>query len=403
MGRQHSTGWMPRSAVPLLLAAGLLLTSCTSNESLAPASQRGATVEPASTTQDVLGVTGEGALYGMHVPDNWNGSLVLWAHGYNSSSAPLTLTYSHFDPIKAWLLAQGYAVALSSYSENGWAVVDGATRTHQLVGLFTAQFRKPDRVYLFGRSMGSLVATKLAETHPAQYDGILAYCSFLGGAQMFADHIVNTRLLFELYYPGVLPGDPFGPPPLAPAAMLALAQAAMQANPAGMYDIQAAMTAIHMELSAVPGAQYESTLRNSIVAALSQFFGGYNELVRRGHGLPFDNWDTDYVIPAVQDNILRYRGHPDALAEFVRGYQPSGRLRIPMVTMDILYDNVTPLFHKNRYQELVDAAGASDYLYRIATLPEYDRHCPTTGTSGLNALMGAFQVLVDWVETGVHP
>lgn len=403
-------GQMPRTAVTLLLVLGMSSTACTSRDSLAPATQssaaRFAQTQPLGATQDVLGVTGEGALYGMYVPDNWNGTLVLWAHGYNSRSSPLTITYSHFEPIKAWLLAQGYAVALSSYSENGWAVFDGATRTHQLVGLFTAQFSKPARVYLIGRSMGSLVATKLAETYPSQYDGVLAYCGFLGGARMFGEHIMNTRLLFELYYPNVLPGDPFGPPPLAPAAMQALAGAAMLANPAGMYDIQAAMTAIKMALPAVPPVGqplYESTLRNSTLNALGQLWGGYDEFTRRGHGVPFDNMDVDYVIPYVNDNILRYRGHPDALNFFERGYQPTGRLRIPMVVMDIMYDFTTPLFHKDRYQELVDAAGASNFLYRTAVLPEYDRHCPTTTPAGLAALTGAFQQLVTWVETGVHP
>ena len=394
MGRRTT-----RSAGPLLLAVALLCTACNSKEAaLAPPralTQATTVVTPAQ----VSGVTGEGALYAMYVPSNWNGSLVLWAHGYNSPSDPLTLFYSHFEGIRTGLLDGGYAVALSSYSENGWAVVDGAARTHQLVGLFTARFQRPARVYLIGRSMGSLVATKLAETHPAQYDGIVAYCAFLGGAQMFVDHVFNTRLLFDLYYPGVLPGDPLDPPPVNPGTMLALAQAAMVADASKMHSIATAMAAIGMPLTAVPGSSYNTTLMGSILTALGYAINGYSELAMRGHGqIPFDNWDTDYVIPAVEAGIPRYHGNPDAMNFMQQAYQPSGRLRIPMVALDIMWDNVTPLFHKDAYQVLVDAEGASDLLFRTAVVPEY-RHCPSTSAPVLNA----FQLLVDWVENGVHP
>ena len=82
-------------------------------------------------------------------------------------------------------------------------MIDGIQRTHQLVGLFTARFQKPERVYIIGRSLGSLVAVALAETYPAQYDGVLAFCGFLGGAQAVMDAGVNIRLLFDVYYPVV--------------------------------------------------------------------------------------------------------------------------------------------------------------------------------------------------------
>ena len=77
----------------------------------------------------VDGRVGPGALYRLVRPTNWNGSLMIYAHGYVSPDAPVAL------PPEANLFVTlvtqfGFAIAFSSYSENGWTVKDGAPRTH---------------------------------------------------------------------------------------------------------------------------------------------------------------------------------------------------------------------------------------------------------------------------------
>jgi hypothetical protein len=59
--------------------------------------------------------------------------------------------------IREGLLARGFAFALSTYSENGFAVKQGIQQTHQLRGLFKAHFGEPKRSYLMGESMGGVV------------------------------------------------------------------------------------------------------------------------------------------------------------------------------------------------------------------------------------------------------
>jgi pimeloyl-ACP methyl ester carboxylesterase len=332
----------------------------------------------------------------MYVPEAWNGSLVLYAHGYNSSDEPLTLDDENLAEIRNGLNELGYAVAYSSWSENGWAVLDGIQRTHQLVGLFTARFETPARVYLIGRSLGSLVVTSLAESHPEQYDGVLPVCAFLGGGQAFADYISNIRLLFNLYYPGVLPGDPLGSPPLGAGTMLGLAKTAMKADIAGAGHIADAMVVIGMPVPVVPGQP--ATLIGSILTALGYFLAGRDALVARTHGqFPFDNWNTDYVIPEVQAGIPRFAGHPAAMNYIQRAYQPTGRLRMPMVALENAFDPVAAGFHRDRYEQLLGETGAADLFARI-TLPSYD-HCPDTA----GPTISAFQELVTWVETGIRP
>lgn len=375
-----------------LLSIAILLAACADREPLAPAPASA----PQAAIQEVLGVTGEGALYAMYVPDGWNGSLVVYAHGINPGSE-LTLEDENLTEVQTTLNDLGYAVAYSSWSQNGWAISDGVQRTHQLTGLFTSRFERPNRVYLVGRSLGSLVVLKLAETYPAQYDGVVAVCGMLGGGPAAASFFFNTWLLFDFYYPGVLPGGPLEAPLVGAGTAVGLAKAAIKNDPAGAVRIAEAMAAIGMPIPVVPGASAATTLMGSILTPLGYAIGGFNGLVANAHGFPFDNRDTDYVIQEVQDSISRFQGDPAAMNFMRKEYEPTGALRIPMVALDNLYDPVTPGFHKDMYEALLAATGASHLLSRI-TVDEYG-HCPASPDETVNALLQ----LAAWVETGTHP
>ena len=60
-----------------------------------------------------------GAGYRIEVPQNWNGRLVMWAHGFRGSGLELTVD-NH--PLRTFLAANGYAWAASSYSRNEYDV-----------------------------------------------------------------------------------------------------------------------------------------------------------------------------------------------------------------------------------------------------------------------------------------
>src|SRR5438046_1731921 len=105
----------------------------------------------------------------MFVPAAWTGRLVLYAHGFIDPAAPIALPDVAPADVAPWvmqlretLLSQGYAVAYSSYSENGWAVQDGAARTHELRDLFSQSFGAPTQVYVTGRSLGARSAPRSA-------------------------------------------------------------------------------------------------------------------------------------------------------------------------------------------------------------------------------------------------
>ena len=122
--------------------------------------------------------------------------LVVYAHGRVSPDEPVAIP-PDAELVIALLSARGFAVAASSFSETGWVVKDGTQRTHQLLGIFTSKFGKPNRVYAAGGSMGGLIAIQLAETYPGEFSGVLPACAVAGGLRPQVDYMANVRVLFD--------------------------------------------------------------------------------------------------------------------------------------------------------------------------------------------------------------
>jgi pimeloyl-ACP methyl ester carboxylesterase len=349
--------------------------------------------------QVVDGSTGPGSLYRLIRPANWNGTLLVYAHGFVSPEQPISLPPDG-DQIALLVLPQGVAVAISSYSENGWSVKDGAQRTFQLLGLFTSKFGAPNRVYIAGPSMGGLIAVKLVETYPDRFVGALSACALVGGMQRQFDYWGHIRVLFDFFYPGVLPGSVAAVPPGIDInqAIVAPASAAMMADPSGA----AAIASIAQ--TPVPFAN-GAELVQSIATALGGYATSYPDLLEFTHGHAFfDNMETEYtgslppaVLGAVNAGVGRYAAHPSALNYLDHYYEPSGDIQVPTLTLRTSRDPVLPGFNQLAFGATVAAAGQSDLLVQ-RTVDRYG-HC--------NFLPGelaqAFSDLVLWAEHGIKP
>jgi hypothetical protein len=137
---------------------------------------------------------------------------VLYTHGYIPAAAPVGIASvealgEHLAELRAFLLAYGFAVAYSSYSENGFNVKEGAIATNQLRELFAAKVRPPGSTFLIAQSLGALDAMALVERDPDSYSGVLSVAGVLAGSQAAIDYYGHVRVLFDLFYPGVLPGS----------------------------------------------------------------------------------------------------------------------------------------------------------------------------------------------------
>ncbi len=91
---------------------------------------------------DKVACTGtlSGAKYEIEMPRTWNGTLLLFSHGYRPAEpappdfAPVQTDAQDAptDAVATALLAKGYALAGSAYATNGWAVADGVAAGEQL-------------------------------------------------------------------------------------------------------------------------------------------------------------------------------------------------------------------------------------------------------------------------------
>src|SRR4029077_4551296 len=128
----------------------------------------------------------EGGLYKIEIPDNGNGELALYAHGFvsNGGAQGSALRVGN-SPIREHLIKDGYAWAASSYRCNGYVPGQGLLDTMALTDLFTKANggRAPQRVYLTGTSMGGHVTLLRMPGCPPAVAAGLAMCP--AGPELF--------------------------------------------------------------------------------------------------------------------------------------------------------------------------------------------------------------------------
>ena len=136
------------------------------------------------------------AAYDVEMPADWNGELVMWAHGYRGTGRTLTVDAPGYG-LRQKLLDEGYAWAASSYATNDYNVATGVTTTQGLARHAADLIgRRPSRTYLAGVSMGGHVIGRSLEQYPRFYDGALPMCGVLGDQELF-DYFLSYNLVAQ--------------------------------------------------------------------------------------------------------------------------------------------------------------------------------------------------------------
>jgi len=346
----------------------------------------------------VEGEIGPGALYGFYVPENWNGDVVYFAHGMVDPSAPIELDPGFSAGYREPLLERGFAFVLSSFSENGVALKRGAIETHQLRGLFKSYFGNPRRSYLMGMSMGGGIVIPLIEDYPQQYDGAFVMCGLIGGTAHAMKQFFDFRVLFDYYYPGLLPGEVTSLPEGTTFVgdMLPLGFAAMS-NSARALEL---LSVDQMEVEILNPA---TELPDAMIGKLASYTFWAVDFPDRVHDHNFyDNLDTLYTgssdDAALNAGVERCGPVSRPAERYMTHYfEPTGNLAIPLITLHGERDPLVPLSHEAIYANLVAEQGASDLLLQRTS--QTFGHCAFTQAEWLTA----FTDLVTWVETGVKP
>ena len=384
-------------------------------------------------------IDSKGAIIRYEVPVNWNGDLVLYAHGFRGRCVddlpPLTVDNP---PIREHLLEQGYAWAASSYSKNCYDVKDGVESTNRLARIFSEEVGEPKRRFIMGFSMGGHVTGAAIEMFPnvrcpsgekgetcqrfvtalgeltggVRYDAAAPMCGNMGDVELFdyfGDFHFAAEALASAVDPSIQSQYP-APSDYATTTLPAVTGALFADYP----NTTSAQGDLLREL-----ARHSSGGDRPIFDAAFPFYmdllfslaGSDGSIDGVVSGNLYDNrnrviqLDADPAINAdeqpLNDSILRVRRDRGVnikrRTQLKRVPEITGRIDIPVITVHTLGDLFVPMSMQQSYARAVAEQGRSDLLVSRATRGV--SHCDFSAEE----IATAFDDLAQWVDDGVKP
>ncbi|MFL5629434.1 MAG: alpha/beta hydrolase family protein [Ktedonobacteraceae bacterium] len=417
-------------SVLLILLSGLTSTFTKVAHAETVVAQTSSTCINPNGTNTLHGTLG-GANYTISVPSNWNGTLVLYSHGYVSPSPNLLNPAPAVgDPLTgAALLQQGYALAGSSYSQNGWALQQAFHDQIALLDFFSATCGQPTRTIAWGHSLGGIITAGLVQLYPDRFAGALPMCGVLAGGIGTWNQALDSAFAFDVLLAGnalpivhiTNPSAAFnqaesilGSAQKTPQGMARIALAAALADIPGWFNSSLPE----------PGSKDFSTQEQNQFLWESQVdfsfaFGARAELEFRAGGNP--SWNTGVNYSKQLENSANYRevvalykqaglnldqdlgalaaapriaADAGAVAYLNQYISFNGNLNIPVLTMHTTGDGLVANQDEQAYARVVRSAGESSLLRQVFV--HRAGHCTFTPAETLTA----FQTLIHRLDSG---
>jgi pimeloyl-ACP methyl ester carboxylesterase len=386
-----------------------------------------------AATATLTGTLADGATYLIEVPSPWNGTLLLYNHMYFPPGGPNPATDTPDPASRDFLLANGFALAGSSYANTGWAVQEALLDQMAVLDLFIAQFGTPTRTIAWGHSMGGAITAGLIQRHPDRFDGALPMCGVLSGSVAVWNQGLDSAFAFKTLFN-------FGGPLQVvhitdPTANLVLAEqilAAANATPQGR-----ARLALANALTNLPGwfdpSSPEPAAGDLAAQAENQFlwvqqvvypfiFAFRAELEFRAGGNPSWNTGVDYRVQFAHsvnqeevlalyaqaglsldddlntlNNAARIAADPDAVDYLQQNIIFDGNIHVPVLAMQTEGDGLVVNQAMDAYRHTVDQSGNQDFLREVFV--HRAGHCTFTPAETVAALGN----LLTRLDTGLWP
>jgi pimeloyl-ACP methyl ester carboxylesterase len=393
----------------------------------------GATYVKTSTLPD-------GASYIFSVPPNWNGTLVLYSHGYVFPGQPNPARDAGDPATEAALLQQGYALAGSAYSATGWALQQAFQDQIALLDFFGATCGHPTRTIAWGHSLGGIITAGLVQLYHNRFAGALPMCGVLAGGVGTWNQALDSAFAFKILLADKVP-PPGNPLPIvhlpalgSPALTAAFNQAEAVLQSAQSTPQGKARIALAAALADIPGwfdsASPEPASTDFATREQNQFrwqsqvdfafaFFARAELEARAGGNP--SWNTgvnyskqlensaDYseVVALYKQAGLNLDQDLGALATAPRisadtgavqylsqNISFTGDLNFPVLSMHTTGDGLVVNQDEQAYASVVRSTGDNSLLRQVFV--HRAGHCAFTPAETLTA----FQTLIHRLDTG---
>jgi alpha-beta hydrolase superfamily lysophospholipase len=379
------------------------------------------------------GTLSDGATFLIELPSPWNGTLLLYSHGYVLPGSQNPSRDVGDQGTAAFLLANGFALAGTSYAHTGWAIEEALVDQISVLDMFDAFFGKPKRTIAWGHSLGGIITAGLIQRNPQRFDAALPMCGVLSGGvatwnqALDSAFAVKTLLAF---------GSPLEVANISnPVANFGLSEqilAAANTTPQGR-----ARLALAAALGDTPGwfdpaspeppeddfaAQSQNQFLWAKIVDFPFLFLLRAELEARAGGNPSWNTGVDYhkqfalsvdreeVRALYQEAGLnleddlktlnqaaRISANPASVQYLENNIIFDGDIRIPVLTMHTKGDGLVSNQNESAYRETVEEAGNEKFLRQIFV--HRAGHCSFTPAETIAAL----ENLISRLEAGTWP
>jgi pimeloyl-ACP methyl ester carboxylesterase len=380
------------------------------------------------------GSLSDGATYLMQVPNNWNGTLFLYSHGYVVPGSPNPAADVGDPATGAFLLANGFALGGSSYATTGWAIHEALTDQIAVLDLFDTMFSHPVATIAWGHSLGGIITAGLIQRNPKRFTAAQPMCGVLSGGVATWNTALDAEFAFQTL---LAPNTGLQVVDITnPDANLTLAQevlAAAQATPQGRARI-----ALGAALSDTPGwftpTSPEPSPTDFASQEANQFlwdqqidfpfeFAFRAELEARAGGNVSWNTGVDYrkqleksvdrdevwalyqtaglSLDADLDTLnqaARIKANPSAVDYLKQNIIFDGQIDIPVLTLHTKGDGLVVVENETAYKDVVDRVDDNSRLLR-QTFIDRAGHCAFTPAETIAAV----ETLLQRLETGHWP
>lgn len=399
--------FLPTLAALAVAACATPPTAPTASSEAAPVAEACPAGVPAGI-RCLRGIDSKGAHYLIAMPAQWNGVLVVHAHG----GPPLELKRTRADEdIKRWAIwpRAGYAYAASVYSKGGIEMRSAAEDSDRVRRIFVEHVGKPRRTILHGQSWGGGVGAMGGQMFAAPgttspYDAVLLTSGVLAGSRAY-DFRMDLRAVYQsLCHNHPKPDEPQYHLGLGLPADAKLARPELAARVEECLGLkagarrtpeQARRVKTIVDVVKIP----EATILNHLNFATWEFQGLSRN--QTGGKSPFGNATVRYLgsadDAALNAAVPRFPADAQALATFAADVEPSGRIGVPVLTVHAIHDPIAAVEMEDLFRRKMEAAGTADHLVQVfSDHRDHSYLSDPTYTAALAALLR-------WVEKGEKP